>query len=311
MKRRSSALAGLVFSTGLCAAGLGFLAPGASAASASVAIQNFAYSPTPLNVTTKTSVTWTNMDASPHSVTSDASPPVFDSSPTNCGPAGGTGCIQPTGGTFTFTFTTAGTFSYHCRVHSFMHGTIVVSAPAVSVTSVSPSPLGQGAKTTLTVNGSGFTSGATVTSSGTGITFGPSAFLSASKLTVPIKVGQSAAVGTRNITVTDSGGGSGTCTSCLNLTVGPKVTGASPPSVKRGTSATVTVSGSGFVNGARFSIGGGGVTVGSVTFVDAGQMAATVTVASTAAVGSRKLTVTNPLSSGGGRGSSTTVFSVS
>jgi hypothetical protein len=71
------------------------------------------------------------------------------------------------------------------------------------------------------------------------------------------------------------------------------------------------VSGSDFVNGARFSIGGGGVTVGSVTFVDAGQMAATVTVASTAAVGSRKLTVTNPLSSGGGRGSSTTVLSVS
>jgi hypothetical protein len=58
------------------------------------AIQNFAYNPTPLNVTTNTSVTRTNMDTSPHSVTSDANPPVFDSSPTNCGPAGGTGRIQ-------------------------------------------------------------------------------------------------------------------------------------------------------------------------------------------------------------------------
>jgi plastocyanin len=311
MKRRWSVLAGLIFSTALCGAGSGFLAPSASATSASVAIQNFAYSPTPLNVTTNTSVTWTNMDPAPHSVTSDASPAVFDSSPANCGPAGGTGCIQPSGGTFTFTFTTAGTFSYHCRVHSFMHGTIVVSAPAVSVSSVSPSSLGQGAKTTLTVNGAGFTSGATVTSSGTGIAFGPSTFLSASKLTVPVKVSQSAATGARNITVTDSGGASGTCTSCLNLTVGPKVTGASPSSVKRGTSAAVTVSGSGFVNGAKFSVGGGGVTVGAATFVDAGHLSATVTVASTATPGPRKLTVTNPLSSGGGRGSSTTVFSVS
>jgi hypothetical protein len=73
----------------------------------------------------------------------------------------------------------------------------------------------------------------------------------------------------------------------------------------------VTVSGSGFVNGAKFSVGGGGVTVGAATFVDAGHLSATVTVASTATPGPRKLTVTNPLSSGGGRGSSTTVFSVS
>jgi hypothetical protein len=73
----------------------------------------------------------------------------------------------------------------------------------------------------------------------------------------------------------------------------------------------VTVSGSGFVKGAKFSIGGGGVTVGSVTFVDAGHLSATVTVASTATAGPRRVTVTNPLSSGAGRGSSTTVFSVS
>jgi plastocyanin len=34
---------------------------------------------------------------------------------------------MPSGATFSFTFTKAGTFAYHCSIHSSMHGTIVVS----------------------------------------------------------------------------------------------------------------------------------------------------------------------------------------
>ncbi|MDQ6778909.1 MAG: plastocyanin/azurin family copper-binding protein [Actinomycetota bacterium] len=36
-----------------------------------------------------------------------------------------TGPIQP-GQTKTFTFTTAGTYGYHCSLHPFMTGTVIV-----------------------------------------------------------------------------------------------------------------------------------------------------------------------------------------
>ena len=118
-------LAGAAVLTAGLYGGAGTVPPAAAApaTSAPVNIQNFAYSPTPLTVAVGTTVTWTNKDPGPHSVTSDTG--AFDSSPANCSSSGGTGCIQPTT-TFSNTFGTAGTFNYHCRVHSVMHGTIVV-----------------------------------------------------------------------------------------------------------------------------------------------------------------------------------------
>ena len=59
-------------------------------------------------------VTWVNKDTVTHTVTSDASS-LFDSG------------FMPTGATFQFTFTTAGTYPYYCTVHPFMKGTIVVT----------------------------------------------------------------------------------------------------------------------------------------------------------------------------------------
>ena len=108
----------------LLAAGL----TAASGASTAVSISGFAFNPPTLNVAAGTQVTWTNNDSGvPHSVTSDTG--VFDSSP-NCPTSG---CLQ-TGNAFSFTFNTAGTFPYHCRVHSFMTGQVVVSAaPAVKL----------------------------------------------------------------------------------------------------------------------------------------------------------------------------------
>ena len=52
--------------------------------------------------------------ASPHSTTSDTG--VWDSG------------INDSGHTFDFTFSSAGTFTYHCLVHGFvMNGTVVVN----------------------------------------------------------------------------------------------------------------------------------------------------------------------------------------
>jgi plastocyanin len=77
-----------------------------------------AFSPTPDTVAVGSMVTWTNNDAYGHTVTSvPGSSEVFDS------PVAG-------GGSFSHTFSTAGTYGYYCKIHgaptSGMRGTIVV-----------------------------------------------------------------------------------------------------------------------------------------------------------------------------------------
>lgn len=78
----------------------------------SVSIMNFTFSPTTLTVKTGTKVTWTNKDTVTHTVTDDKG--AFNS-----------GLLTP-GNSFSFTFTQAGTYSYHCNIHHSMMATIVV-----------------------------------------------------------------------------------------------------------------------------------------------------------------------------------------
>jgi plastocyanin len=77
-----------------------------------VTIDNLAFSPATLNVKTGQQVTWTNKQDIAHTVTADG---------------GAFNHPMPSGATFSFTFTKAGTFAYHCTVHPSMHGTVVVS----------------------------------------------------------------------------------------------------------------------------------------------------------------------------------------
>lgn len=84
---------------------------------AQVAINNFAFMPSSVTVSPGTTVTWSNQQAGvTHTVTSDASSPVqWDS-----------GGIA-SGGSFSFTFTQPGTYSYFCDIHPSMRGSITVS----------------------------------------------------------------------------------------------------------------------------------------------------------------------------------------
>ena len=77
-----------------------------------VSISNYAYSPAALTVTAGTTVTWTNNDSVAHTVTSDTG--YF-----------GSRQMSP-GGTCSFTFTSPGTYGYHCQIHPTMKGTIIV-----------------------------------------------------------------------------------------------------------------------------------------------------------------------------------------
>jgi plastocyanin len=61
-----------------------------------------------------TTVTWTNRDFDVHTVTADDTPPTFKSAGLD------------TNDTFSFTFNKAGTYAYHCSLHSHMTGKIFV-----------------------------------------------------------------------------------------------------------------------------------------------------------------------------------------
>lgn len=76
-----------------------------------VAIQNFAYNPATASVAVGETVTWTNNDSAPHTVT-------FDSGP-DCG-------NLANGETTSATFAQAGTYPYHCTIHNNMRGSVEV-----------------------------------------------------------------------------------------------------------------------------------------------------------------------------------------
>jgi plastocyanin len=72
-------------------------------------------------------VKWTNQDTVSHSVTTDSgAAESFDSNPNCAAPVLPAPACTPGGGTYSHTFTKAGTTKYHCRVHSMMTGTVIV-----------------------------------------------------------------------------------------------------------------------------------------------------------------------------------------
>jgi plastocyanin len=93
----------------------GAAAPAAPVGGNTVAISGFAFSPAALTVKAGTTVTWTNKDADAHTVTSQGSGGSLRSK------------AMATGETFSYTFTTAGTFSYLCTIHPFMTATVTVT----------------------------------------------------------------------------------------------------------------------------------------------------------------------------------------
>jgi plastocyanin len=80
----------------------------------SINIQSFAFVGGTITVALGTQVTWTNKDASPHTVTSDSGTELSSGS-------------LAQNATYSHTFNTAGTFPYHCTFHSSMTGSITVT----------------------------------------------------------------------------------------------------------------------------------------------------------------------------------------
>jgi plastocyanin len=88
--------------------------PGAAPATTnSVMIQNYAFGPASVTVKAGSTVTWTDQDEDSHTVTADSG--AFSSQPLTNGQA------------YSHTFTAPGTYTYHCSIHPYMHGTVMVT----------------------------------------------------------------------------------------------------------------------------------------------------------------------------------------
>ena len=119
---RSAALAGLLCVLAWPAAAASVAAQPAAAAdvavqpaaAADVVIDNFSFSPAEITVQAGVTVTWTNKDDMPHTITAAAHPPQFRSN------------ALDTGDKVSFVFATPGIFHYFCSLHPQMQGTVIV-----------------------------------------------------------------------------------------------------------------------------------------------------------------------------------------
>jgi hypothetical protein len=181
-------------------------------------------------------------------------------------------------------------------------GTITVLAsqlsnPMPSITSLSPASVTVGAvAVALTVNGSGFVNGSVVQWNGSNRT---TTYVSTGQLQASITAADVAAAGTAQVTVftaTPGGGTSGNSAFTINNPV-PTITSLSPTSATMGGAAfTLTVNGSGFVNGSVVRWNGSNRTT---TYVSAGQVQASITATDVAAAATAQVTVFNPTPAGG------------
>ncbi len=88
-------------------------ASGAQAQTAvTVTIEKFAFAPKELTIAPGTTVTWTNKDETPHTI--------------SAGDKSFVSKAMDTQDTFTHTFATTGDFGYFCTLHPFMTGVVHV-----------------------------------------------------------------------------------------------------------------------------------------------------------------------------------------
>ncbi|MDE1857977.1 MAG: cupredoxin domain-containing protein [Thaumarchaeota archaeon] len=150
-----------VLVTALCVAGLATALVQVTFAQSTVnvVIDNFSFAPQDITVVigVNNTVTWTNAQSGvPHTVTAND---------------GTWGSAQlSTGQTYTHTFTTAGTFGYHCSIHSYMTGNVIVVGSGATSTTTTTTTTTTTAPTTTTTTTAATTTAPTTTGATTSST---------------------------------------------------------------------------------------------------------------------------------------------
>ena len=180
---------------------------------------------------------------------------------------------------------------------------------APTVVSVSPTSRGRNAANQdITITGTNFVNGAVAAFGASGITVNSTSYVNATTLTANITISGSATLGAGSVTVTNPDGGTDTTASLFTVTGAPTVGSVSPSALVKGAvNRNITVTGTGFVNGATASFGTG-ITTNSTAFVDSSHLTVNITVTTGAVTGTHDVTVTNP---DAGNGTGTALFTVS
>ena len=192
-------------------------------------------------------------------------------------------------------------------------GAFEVQNPLPAVLSVSPTTGDIGQSLSVVVTGTDFFNGASSISFGAGISVGTVTVDSTgTHLTAGITIAPSATAGSRSVTVTNSGPGGGSATLTGAFAVAnpvPTLTTLSTYSAGRGQTLNVTLTGSNFATGVTTASFGAGITVNSLTASSPTTAIANITIAGSASVGTRNVSVTNP-PPGGGTATLVSVFNV-
>jgi hypothetical protein len=223
--------------------------------------------------------------------------------------------------------TDAGRHTYECAcelagmTYGTRWNTLVVAAaydagfltdpPVTDLTLVSSTPesgnIGQ--QVNVTLRGSDFGNGLGLSMSGSGVSISNVTVVDGETATAVLTIIQSAATGSRDLTVT-IGSDSWTLADAFEILpvsgTAPAPIGfhdsngmarncVAPGNVKQGTSATIRIGGRHFQNGCTVAASGSDVTVGSVTFLSSRRIEFVVTVDSSGTPDTtRAITVTNP-----------------
>ncbi|WP_405727776.1 cupredoxin family copper-binding protein [Streptomyces sp. NBC_01537] len=101
-------------------------APARAAATHRIAMSGYAFSPRSMTVTAGDTVVWTNDDTAPHDVKTTSGPVTIHSP------------MLSKGGSWSYTFTTPGTYAYVCTVHPDMTAQLIVKPAATRTPTPAP-----------------------------------------------------------------------------------------------------------------------------------------------------------------------------
>ena len=181
------------------------------------------------------------------------------------------------------------------------------AAPAPTLTSIAPASGAQGTAVPVTLTGTNLTGATVVNVSGTLVTVSNIVVVSGTSVTATFTITATALLGNRTVSVTTPGGTSGTVTfTVVAPASAPTLTSLSPASGARGTLLLpVTLTGTNLTGATAVTVPGGGITVSGLTLVNATTIRANFSIAATALLGNRAVSVTTP-----GGTSNTVTFAV-
>jgi sugar lactone lactonase YvrE len=186
--------------------------------------------------------------------------------------------------------------------------TLDIDSPPPTLTSISPSGGALGASVPVTLSGSGFfgsggatggsgacsLNGTTVFVSGGGVTVSNVSSTNDTSLSATFNIAANATAGDRDVTVTTDSGTSGSVKFTIQVAVkpGPTLTSITPPTEVRGTTATLTLTGTNFVPGATsVAADGSGISITNVSVKSSTSLTATLNVTGDANLGGHNVRV--------------------